>query len=58
MSNKLGKKYIILARESAMKQIKKSQDLEGTLVGEEHILDVLVSLAVLFVRTTFKWVFG
>lgn len=58
MSNKLGKKYIILARESATKQIKKSQDLEGTLVGEEHILDVLVSLAVLFVRTTFKWVFG
>lgn len=28
-----------------MKQIKNSQDLEGTLVGEEHISDVWVSLA-------------
>lgn len=50
---------MILVREKfAMKQIKKSQDLEGTLVEEEHILDVLVTLAVFFVRTTFKQVFG
>lgn len=59
ISNRLRKKYMILVREKfAMKQIKKSQDLEGTLVEEEHILDVLVTLAVFFVRTTFKQVFG